>query len=250
MPSVLSENEYNQVYRILGGHKDNIDTLSAVIEDTALPKLRQAHSFLDIGAGNGYLTAVISPHFQSCSVIEPSAEFSAHLASLGFNTTTATFQQAEINSKYDYVLCSHVLYNIELSEWPNFLDKMIASIADGGMGTVIMSAARGSHHEMSYSLNTRYKNSTPVIEYLQNQHIKYSVEHAISHHPVATFEEMYTLCRFIFLEDCFSAEKYFSLSESERQLLDNKVREYAAKQKLDDNSYQLTAHVDLIHVSK
>lgn len=250
MPSVLNENEYNQVYRILGGHKDNIDALTAVIEDTALPKLKQAHTFLDIGAGNGYLTAAISSHFEHCSVIEPSAEFSTHLATLGFETQTATFQQAVISNQYDYVLCSYVLFNVALNEWPSFLDKLVASIAKGGMGTIIMTAPRGAHHEMSHSLNSNYKNSTPVIEYLNRNNIKYSVEHAISQHPVETLEEMYTLCRFIFLEDCFSPEKYFSLSETEREQLDKKIRDYALKQKLDDGTYQLKAHVDVINIVK
>ncbi len=42
------------------------------------------------------------------------------------------FQQAELADKYDYILCSHVLYNVDLNDWPAFLAKMLNAVSSEG----------------------------------------------------------------------------------------------------------------------
>lgn len=250
MPSVLSEQEYNQVYRILSDHIANIDDVIQSIKHSALPKLQQCESFLDIGPGTGFITNAISPHFQTCSVIEPSEEFCQQFRNHGYDAQAAIFQTAELQRQYDYVLCSHVLYNVELSEWPAFLDKMIAGIKPGGVGTIVLGAARGAHHEMCKSLQLAHKTTAPIIQYLNDHQIDYTIEETVSQYHAADFDSMHTLCRFSFLEDCFTAEQFANLSADERRHLDDGIKSYAEGLVQSDGRYRLDAEVDYIHIVK
>lgn len=248
MPSVLSPQEYNDVYRILSSHNDNNDDIIASIERSALPKLKEHQSFLDIGPGTGYITKAIRHHFKTGSVIEPSPEFCNIFKEQGYQAQASSFQDATIEQQYDYILCSHVLYNVDIAAWPAFLDKMISSIRAGGIGTIVLSAARGSHHEMCRTLNASHKNTAPIIAYLNTHKIPYSVDESVCHFSVNSFDEMYTLCRFTLLEDCYTPEKYWQLNADEKQRLDDRIRDYAHQQLQRDGSYRLSADVDYIHI--
>jgi len=248
MPSVLSEREYNQVYRILSEHQENNQSIISSIQRTILPILPHKNNFLDIGPGTGMITTAIQDQFQFKTVIEPAREFSQYFVELGFDTQNTTFQHAVLTRQYDYILCAHVLYNVELHEWPAFLDKMLAAKTSSGRCTIVMSAGHGKHHEMCFSINTSHKSSAPVIEYLREKNIRHVVEPVVSTYRTTSFADMHALCRFSILEDFFTAETYAALPDSERHALEFKINAYTEEHKQADGSYLLKAEVDIIHI--
>lgn len=248
MPSVLSEREYNLVYRILSEHQSNNQVIISSIEEAILPALVQKNNFLDIGPGTGFITAAIQDQFQFKSVVEPATEFSQHFAKLGFETQNTTFQQAVLTREYDYILCSHVLYSVDLDEWPAFLDKMLAAKSANGKCTVVMSAGHGKHHDMCCSINGNHKSSASVINYLRDKKIPHQVESVMSTYRATSFADMHALCRFSLLEDCFTPESYAALADSERHALEFKINAYAEQHHQPDGSYLLKAETDIIHI--
>jgi SAM-dependent methyltransferase len=248
MPSVLSEQEYNQVYRILSEHRENNQQIIDSIQRNVLPKLISKKSFLDIGPGTGFITQAIQEAFQHKAVVEPSAEFNQHFAGHGYETYPTTFQQAEIVDKFDYVLCSHVLYNVHLEDWPHFFSKILNTMAGDGCASIVMSAGNGKHHEMCKLVNENHKSSAQVLDYLRKHHIKHSIDTITHCYRTTNFADMYALCRFSLLEDCFTPESYAALNEHKRRALQFKIHNYTESHKQIDDTYCLKAEVDVIHI--
>lgn len=248
MPSILSEQEYNQVYRILSNHQHNNHDIISSIQRHVLPNLTSKNSFLDIGPGTGYITQSLQDQFSDKTVVDPSAEFCKHFISLGYHTVHGTFQDVHLTGSYDYILCSHVLYNVDLSEWPEFLTKIMHTLSVNGCATIVMSAGVGRHHDVCASINRQHKSSAQVIEYLHAHSIAFHVDTSESYYQTNSFDDMYALCRFTLLEDCFTPDSYAALSQDERSALDEKIKEYTASHRQHDGTYRLVAEVDIIHI--
>ncbi|MCX6000262.1 MAG: methyltransferase domain-containing protein, partial [Chloroflexi bacterium] len=78
--------------------------------------LSQRRSFLDIGAGGGDLTIPISQSFRETTVVEPNKKQAGFLRRRcpGFAVHNDLWGEVDLGPKrFDFILCSHVLYYIE-----------------------------------------------------------------------------------------------------------------------------------------
>ena len=104
-------------------YKEVIEFYDARIQRDIVPFIKEnlfrkdkRANFLDIGPGSAALTKELAPLFTSTDVIEPNKDYTDNLA--GLNARYECFELAELEKdKYDFILCSHVYYNIPTNLW-------------------------------------------------------------------------------------------------------------------------------------
>lgn len=103
-----------------------------------LPYKRQC---LDIGPGNGEITAEIIPAFASATLVEP------HFPDLRFAVRPEIIPQkwedvpaARVQGRFDLVLCSHTLYYMDENSVDEQIHKMYMSLTNKGVLVLILNA--------------------------------------------------------------------------------------------------------------
>jgi SAM-dependent methyltransferase len=108
--------------------------------------IRHRRRFLDIGAGGGDLTIPISQSFEETSIVEPNQEQAAFFRRRCPNFTVHSdfWEKLDLGSKrFDFILCSHVLYYIEEGKWLTTIDRMYNHLEDGGCIAVVLQSPIG-----------------------------------------------------------------------------------------------------------
>ncbi len=109
----------------------------------ALPRRR---SFLDIGAGGGDLTIPVSQSFEETTIVEPN-EKQAHFfrrRCSHFQIYNEYWERVDLAEKrFDFILCSHVLYYIPEGRWGKTIEKMHAHLAPGGRIALVLQSPIG-----------------------------------------------------------------------------------------------------------
>jgi SAM-dependent methyltransferase len=103
---------------------------------------RREH-FLDVGAGSGRLAASLSPFFVRTTVLEPGAAQARSLQTgfPHFRVLNSFFEQADLgDDRFDFILCSHVLYYVAELRWLAFAQKMVEHLGPGGVAVISMQA--------------------------------------------------------------------------------------------------------------
>ncbi len=236
--SNFNESEYQSVERIFANNTGHIDHLVDFICENILPPSQSKESFLDIGAGPATITSRLAKFFESTTVIDPNKAFAPLYREKGFITYVGNFQDILVNRKYDVVLCSHVLYHVPYTEWASFLKKLYGSIRSGGKGLISMVAPKGKWHELRSSLNPNYSNSDKVEKALKEQGISYDLIPIQSIFRVKNYEDFRALVRLFTLDDCYFPDEYQSLSDHEKELIDQRIEKYIVTCKQSDDSYE------------
>ena len=102
--------------------------------------------FLDIGAGGGDLTIPISQSFDETTVVEPNEKQSSFLRRRcpHFEVYNNFWKSVDLGSKrYDFILCSHVLYYIEEGHWLTTIEKMYTRLEDKGRIAIVLQSPIG-----------------------------------------------------------------------------------------------------------
>ncbi|MBM4271860.1 MAG: class I SAM-dependent methyltransferase [Deltaproteobacteria bacterium] len=109
----------------------------------ALPRRR---SFLDIGAGGGDLTIPVSQSFDETTIVEPN-EKQAHFFRRRcphFKIYDDYWEKVDLAAKrFDFILCSHVLYYIPEGRWVETIEKMHAHLEPGGRIAIVLQSPLG-----------------------------------------------------------------------------------------------------------
>src|SRR4030042_6236216 len=85
--------------------------------------------FLDIGAGGGDLTIPVSQSFDETTIVEPNVKQADFLKKRcpHFNIYNDFWENIDLSPRrFDFILCSHVLYYIEEGQWITTIEKMYA----------------------------------------------------------------------------------------------------------------------------
>jgi len=108
--------------------------------DELVRELAARHVFIDAGAGNGQVTAWFLGSFERTIAIEPNPSLADDLrhACPGAELLQSRILQAKPGAGGDLVLCSHVLYYIDRSEWATTADRMASWLAPGGVLVVVL----------------------------------------------------------------------------------------------------------------
>lgn len=130
---------YDRAFQTFLAHTDQKDKAREWI-DAAVATLPKHRVFIDVGAGNGKVTAWYVDRFDDTIAIEPNPHLRQQLQ--------ATCPDAEILSSMiletspsapgDFVLCSHVFYYIDQSDWMPSLDRLASFLSPEGLLVVIL----------------------------------------------------------------------------------------------------------------
>jgi len=108
--------------------------------------LRRRRTFLDIGAGGGDLTIPLSQSFRETTVVEPNSKQAEFLRRRcpHFEVIESSWEEADLGSnRYDFILCSHVLYYIDTRDWLGTLDKMYKYLEEDGVLAIVLQTPLG-----------------------------------------------------------------------------------------------------------
>lgn len=246
MPIIENPEVYVVTDRIFYENSQQLDLFAEEIEKELLPAIKNKNHFLDIGAGPGLLTKRLASHFQTTSVVEPNNEFVKKYEKGAFQVYNSTFEECSLPFSYDFVLCSHVLYHIDLKKWPAFLDKLYKSINANGKGLVIMMAPRGRFHEECLKLNPEYPHSKQGIEYLQSHKIPHKIKKVKVSLKTRSFQDMFTVLRFFLFEDCFTPETYKALTPERLKEIDAAITQFVNDCLTGESTYELQYDEDHI----
>jgi len=108
--------------------------------------LKHRRNFLDIGAGGGDLAIPVSQSFRETTVVEPNEK---QVKRLGrrcphFRICHDCWDNVDLApSRYDFILCSHVLYYIREDNWMATIEKAYSHLEDGGWIAVVLQSPLG-----------------------------------------------------------------------------------------------------------
>ncbi|PTL85711.1 bifunctional 2-polyprenyl-6-hydroxyphenol methylase/3-demethylubiquinol 3-O-methyltransferase UbiG [Vitiosangium sp. GDMCC 1.1324] len=250
MNITLSPQDYATAFRLLTRTSRHHENIARLIQERVLPRLPERPSLLDVGAGPGTVARRLAPLFGSLTLIEPNPDQLRGFELAGAKIFHGLLEHYASPEQYDLVLCSHVLYHVPLADWGGYIDRLLALTRPGGACLLVLGAARGQSYQMHCDFAPTEAVSERLIQLLKEKRIPHEVAAAMNGFSASSFEEMYTLCRFLVLEDCYTHEQLAALSEDEARQLDDKLRAHAERCRGPDGVYRLEQDEDLILLPK
>ncbi len=149
-------------------------------------ELHHRRSFLDIGAGGGDLTIPISQSFEKTTIVEPNEKQVSffHRRYPNFTVYNNFWEDIDLGpERYDFILCSHILYYIQEGRWASIIDKMYAHLESNGRIAIVLQSPIGEvatffNQFTSYDVNVlelwrelirRYGDSEIDVRYFMNE---------------------------------------------------------------------------------
>ena len=251
LESNFTEQDYENVEAIFTKNSSHVSTLVEFVTKKILPQLISKKSFLDIGAGPASITTHLSKHFLSTTIIEPNKKYYPLYKDNPYNLHAIDFQSSNLNTKYDFILCSQVLYHIELCAWEFFVKKIYDTICQNGLGVIIILAPKGSWHGLLSSINPTYPNSHHVEETLKKLNINYQIKTIRNIFHTSNYENFRKILHLFTIDDCFPKKGFKSLERKQQELIHQKINEYIDKIcKTTDGNYRLIYEDDYIIFKK
>lgn len=244
--------KYSNVEKVLVDNNNYSNQIVDFIQKNIVSKIPEKNTFLDIGAGPGYITSLLSKKFKSTTVIEPNTNYKDFYNKNGFISYNENFQNSKLTNKYDFVLCSHVLYYVDRNEWPSFLQKMYELIQKGGKGVIIVISPNGARHQLHSSINPNYCNSHEIELVLQKMNIPYEIAHSS---PKTIFKssnrvDFRNLLYMFTIDNCFTSKQFDKLSEKNKLTIAQKIEHFIDQSKQLDGNFTLVEENDYIIISK
>jgi len=103
--------------------------------DQKVSLLPRRNTFLDVGAGNGKLTAHFTNTFLSSIAIEPNRSLVPELRTRcpSAKIIESPLEEAAIGCQADFILCSHVFYYLPKDSWLRSLETMANYLGPDGL---------------------------------------------------------------------------------------------------------------------
>jgi SAM-dependent methyltransferase len=167
-----------------------------------VPALPQRRVFLDVGAGNGQVTAWLLDRFDQTIAIEPSSSLSADLRRTcpAAKVLAVPILEARPDVLADLVLCSHVLYYIERSEWGSTLAQMASWLSPEGTLVVVLQNHETDCMRMLEAFGGQRFDLTGLGQEFESDHGRqYRVERetVAAHVTTADFASAYVIAEFM-----------------------------------------------------
>jgi SAM-dependent methyltransferase len=162
-----------------------------------IARLAQRQSFLDIGAGGGDLTIPVSQSFEKTTVVEPNEIQADYLRRRcpRFAIINDYFDRADLGQqRFDFILCSHVLYYIPEGRWLETIAKMYSHLEKDGCIALIIQSPIGAvaeffRHFTNYEVNIlelwrklieKYGDNAISVRYFINEIFSENLEDIVS----------------------------------------------------------------------
>ncbi len=164
--------------------------------------------FLDIGAGGGDLTIPISQSFNETTVVEPNEKQASLLRRRcpQFNIYNDSWEKVNLGSKrYDFILCSHVLYYIAEGHWLTTIEKMYTHLENGGRIVIVLQSPIG---DVANFFNQFAHYEVNILELWRDLIRQYGddateIRYFMSEMHTETLDDMATIGLFILLDPRF-----------------------------------------------
>lgn len=171
--------DYDEIFKFYTAHTDekpkSIAWLQEVVKQLPLKRL-----FIDAGAGNGILTQALTPYFAHTTAIEPNPELRKQLQENcpGISIQPHFIMEADIPSaQADFILCSHVLYYVEQTQWLAHIEKLATWLAPEGVLVLMLQHYASDCMQMHTHFFQRTFNLAAVTQaFKEQQREKYQVE--------------------------------------------------------------------------
>jgi trans-aconitate methyltransferase len=192
---------YHQAFQIFLDHTDQKANARRWL-DRLVQTLPARRVFVDAGAGNGQVTAWFLDQFERTIAIEPSPSLSADLRRTcpGADVLQARILEAQPAAGADLVLCSHVLYYIDRSEWGAHAARMASWLSPTGVLAVVLQNHETDCMKMLETfLGQRFDLSALAQKLKENHAHKYRVEREIvnAHVTTADLASAYAIAEFM-----------------------------------------------------
>src|SRR5262245_33290586 len=129
---------YEEVFRLFVAHTDQKIRAQEWV-DAFISKMPSRQIYVDVGAGEGSLTSKLMCKFNRPVAIEPNPQFCAKLNTIsGIEVIEDSLENIAHLSNADLVLCSHVVYWWDESQWLLLARKMVSWLS--GTGTLLIAA--------------------------------------------------------------------------------------------------------------
>jgi len=197
--------EYKEALGILADSTLYVDHITDAISRQIIPRLSQTNTMIDVGAGMGILAYRLKNKFKEVTVVDVNPEVEKELKSLNFNVEICNFLDFRPERKYDFVLCSHVMYHYNSAEMKLFIDKLLSLVNPGGYCFIALIAPRGRNHVFHLQYNPNYVSSQQIISILDDEKIPYERIQAMAYPLISKdMHTMKSLLKFFLIENCQS----------------------------------------------
>jgi hypothetical protein len=131
--------EYHRAFQAFLDHTDQKIKAQSWLK-RLVERLPSHEVFIDAGAGNGQVTSWFVDAFDRTIAIEPNALLREDLKKNcpQVKVLPGTILDADVLVSGDLVLCSHVLYYIDSSQWMAHLERLVSWLAATGVVTVVL----------------------------------------------------------------------------------------------------------------
>lgn len=198
--------------------------------------------FLDIGAGGGDLTIPISQSFDETTVVEPNEKQANFFKKRcpHFKVYNNFWENVDLAPRrFDFILCSHVLYYIEEAQWITTIEKMYAHLEEGGRIAVVLQSPVGEVADF-FNQFTRYDvNILELWRVLIHRYGDDAIEVRYFLNEIRTdnLDDMVTIGLFLLLDQSF--KKY-----------EEKIRQYFESHHKMQGGYRIKQDEILLIVKK
>src|SRR5690606_29105117 len=102
--------------------------------------LTERRPLIDVGAGNGVVTAMLRPLFDETLAIEPNDALGKKLRRQcpGITVLDKTIDNIHLSPCADLILCSHVLYYIDRGHWLATVEKLTSWLTPEGCLVLVL----------------------------------------------------------------------------------------------------------------
>jgi SAM-dependent methyltransferase len=207
---VLEENGAYQRQLELFSKCSQEKSIELVLAGEVISQLQNTANFLDIGAGTGCLTAIISTFFNDITVIEPNKKQAEHFRRRypQFHVYEEKWETADLGSKlFDFIFCSHVLYYIPAEQWLDVIRKMYAHLKEKGRIAIVLQSPAGDVARF-FRVFSGY--DVPVIELWRDLtgiygHQALEVRYFVNEIFAETLEDMVSIGLFLLIDKKFES---------------------------------------------
>lgn len=233
--SNFTEQFYAETLQYFINKSDQVDKVYDLIKNFIIKekKCEKLKSYMDIGAGTGTMGKLMSEYFEQIHLIEPNNEHNYNDIKNCVSHRT-NYLNMNFDNKMNFILCSHVLYHIDINLWENVVLKMKNQLDENGKGVIIMISDSGRFHDLLFSLNENYSNSKKVKDILNKNNIKYNLIKYNTTFRTNDYDRFKCLLKLFVIDDCFSPEEYKNFDEDKKNYIEEKINEYIKTCKIDD----------------
>lgn len=238
-PYAHDQPEYARAFEIFLTHTDQKKKTIGWLTDF-VSQLRSHGLFVDAGAGEGSMTAVLAKMFDRTIAIEPNSAMRAELTRRCPEAVIveSPIGEASIASPVDFVLCSHVLYYIPQNDWTETLERLTSWLGAYGAAVVLLGNPDADSIALAREFFGKNIDLAPAVQEFKARHNDFKIMiHTLNCEVVVDdLESACTLTRF-FLSN---------YPDWDRPVTHRRVLEYVQSHFTDPRGYRLSCDQDAL----